>query len=127
NLGGNEAENANAPRLLAELLLRLTQEFLGFGLAQECEREERQGAAGRDGIGEGRRVADASHWSLQDRVLGTVRLGERRPGRQVAGAARGVQVVAGPFADVLHDPGDGDAPSSKAGGTGHVLTQKPES
>ena len=102
-LGRDEAEDAHAPRPAAQALGRLVEQPPHLRAAEQREGEEREPASVRDGLGERRRVADARHRALRDRVADPVRLRERAARPQRARCACGGGVLAHRAADGADD------------------------
>jgi hypothetical protein len=77
HFGRHEAQDADAPRQLADELLGLEHQLANLGAAHQREREERQAAGFGDRRGEPRTIADARHRALRDRIAQAVTRRER--------------------------------------------------
>ena len=78
----HEAEQADAPGCVADALTRLFEHLAHLRAAHQRKREKRQRARFRDLGGEGRRIRDARHRPLRQRIAGAMRRGQRRAGPQ---------------------------------------------
>ena len=81
-LSGYETKDAHAPRAPTHFPAGFGQELVNFRAGHQRQGEERQSPVLRHSCGERRRIADASHWSLEDGVTDAVCLSQRRVGSE---------------------------------------------
>ena len=122
-LGRHEAEDADAPRTVAELRGRLRQERVDLVAAHQGQGEEREGAALGDGGGEAGAVADARHRALHERVARAVRGRERRALGQRVGGPRGGALGDRRLRERVDDAGHGPV-AGQVGGEAGVLADR---
>ncbi len=103
----HEAEDADAPRPIADQRLGLVEQLANLWPRHQREREERQAAALGNGRREARAITHARHRTLSDRIAKPVRARERRVRceRAMLGGER--EVARDRALDAAHDLGGG--------------------
>jgi hypothetical protein len=125
-LGRHEAEDADAPRPIAQARRGLADQRADLGARRQRQREERQAAGRRHRLGERGAIADPRHRPLRDRVAQAVGRGERRARRERR--ERGGLLDGGDHrgAHAAHGGADGGEPLREAAGQRRVLTDRDE-
>ena len=126
HLGGHEAEDADAPRAVAEQRGGLFQQGADLVARHEGEGEEGQPAAVGHRGGEGGAVADARHGALGDRVAGAEGGGEGAALGEGRGRGGGIEVLVDGAAQALGHAAGGAEAVGEALGEGAVLAHGQE-
>src|SRR5262249_42452769 len=103
NFCRDKAQYSNTPRTAGSQVARFLEKLFNLRLARESEREKGQCAGARGCVGESRRVTNARHRPLYDRVAGTVANGQRPVLGQRLQPARGLNLLPAAATDRLDD------------------------
>ena len=123
-LGRHEAEDADAPRPIAQARRGFGDQRADLGARRQRQREERQATAGGHRLGERRAIAHARHRALRDRIAHAVGHRERRVGPERRQGRRRRDLVVHGRAHAAHRGGHRAEPLREAAGQRAVLTDR---